>query len=281
MNQNSDELKDNFDLMVKVHNAYNYGFQEHKNRFPARNSGRHNAGLIEVVKLLTRPTPQVSDSELVREPSEAYGAFLNLSEHLGAYVQLAKSRNIKAPSLKDLEIDMRAVENALTSNKPQVVDSELEGMGITHANCPDKSNKDIAADLNWCKNLINESLATKAKLSDTAYGVLVANIELAIAALSNKPHVDLAEIIDRVFEESESLSDVKENLIAALSAREGWISVEDRLPPRGAKVLVYIESTDLDNIPSVEAAYFDTCFHTGNDSPSHWQPLPTPPQESE
>lgn len=64
-------------------------------------------------------------------------------------------------------------------------------------------------------------------------------------------------------------------------ARNGWISVNDRLPPKGCDMLV----CDYDDYAGV--GYFDGTkwnidgFEMSTPPVSHWQPLPEPPKRSD
>lgn len=66
----------------------------------------------------------------------------------------------------------------------------------------------------------------------------------------------------------------------------GWISVEEQLPPQGVEVLIYVPTLRQNN--GVDLAWFDDgsngnyCFVDsiyGFDiqDVTHWQPLPKPP----
>lgn len=73
--------------------------------------------------------------------------------------------------------------------------------------------------------------------------------------------------------------------IAALREREGkdtngptkWISVEDRLPEVGKRVLVY-SFFDGMNVGWVQSDGRFTVKTPYPDRPTHWMPLPTPPE---
>ena len=60
-----------------------------------------------------------------------------------------------------------------------------------------------------------------------------------------------------------------------------WISVEDRLPEYGIKVLTY--RRDAPEIISIEMRLYCNRFIGLKDKlhPTHWMPLPEPPKETE
>lgn len=70
-----------------------------------------------------------------------------------------------------------------------------------------------------------------------------------------------------------------------------WISVEDRLPDRGKKVLCFIDDKKFEyNGPYFISEYFDNYWDVCNDTypnssnysgfvPTHWMPLPEIPKK--
>ena len=70
--------------------------------------------------------------------------------------------------------------------------------------------------------------------------------------------------------------------------REGWVSVEDRLPEKDGEVLVCAETDDGQCITSMRFDGKDfwhegeqTYCHSYYCSPTHWQPLPPAPTDKE
>jgi hypothetical protein len=75
---------------------------------------------------------------------------------------------------------------------------------------------------------------------------------------------------------------------------DGWIPVTERLPPPGFGVLIFFRATDNDGTPScigcdgngglisvaamdrIDGQYLWTSEY-GDETPSHWMPLPAPP----
>jgi hypothetical protein len=67
--------------------------------------------------------------------------------------------------------------------------------------------------------------------------------------------------------------------VAALA--DPWISVGDRLPDRGAEVLVYSECLCEYYIGTVDNHGKIYTGYVSGDSVTHWMPLPEPPGEEE
>lgn len=64
-----------------------------------------------------------------------------------------------------------------------------------------------------------------------------------------------------------------------------WISVDDRLPERGIRVLTYNRdrTMDIDLVISASAKHSEYWLsaRATRDTVTHWQPLPQPPKEQE
>ena len=55
-----------------------------------------------------------------------------------------------------------------------------------------------------------------------------------------------------------------------------WISVKDRLPDDGTKVLLYLD------YGMIEASWYDSSYYMPFwNRVTHWMPLPEPPKEDE
>ncbi len=87
-----------------------------------------------------------------------------------------------------------------------------------------------------------------------------------------------------------TFDDLKHLLPAAVPVTDGWISVKDRLPELGSRVLV-VEQGGLIQICNYGKQYYNgkssvLAFHDEADeqpsicNPTHWQPLPPAPQSS-
>lgn len=73
--------------------------------------------------------------------------------------------------------------------------------------------------------------------------------------------------------------DLKEYQAKGSGARNGWISVEDRLPNTGQKVIVWEANKKKIDVNEFAGKYEGWYYR--NDNITHWQPLPEPPERSD
>ena len=91
----------------------------------------------------------------------------------------------------------------------------------------------------------------------------------------------LVELIGRcAVEESITIEPVAENRLVDFLANHGvtvqeWVSVDDRLPDKPMKCLVY---TKRGNCGGYEITYYNKGFYLQYSNVTHWMPLPTAPK---
>ena len=108
----------------------------------------------------------------------------------------------------------------------------------------------------------------------------------------------IAAVEEYVAEQERLVAQVESMLQRACDRHwKEWIPVEERLPEPGESVLMFFRATDADGRPScigydrngglVSVATFERIkgqsFWTsdyGDETPSHWMPLPSPPDEA-
>lgn len=93
----------------------------------------------------------------------------------------------------------------------------------------------------------------------------------------------LKTVIERNFAHPEAITEIID-IQPTAPQFEKWISVEDRLPDAGDRILIAVrlhnhEPVQLDEVlEDGDGIYLDSSYEFGSDV-THWMPLPEPPKE--
>jgi hypothetical protein len=117
-------------------------------------------------------------------------------------------------------------------------------------------------------------------------GVFVEGFVAGYQVAKEHAHAALEEAESRIDELQSKLSDAgiltTEHLLGADNSSNnsnGWISVKDRLPEVGERVLIYVPATDGDCDHWIADFQMQGKWQMFGYNATHWMPLPKPPEE--